>query len=158
MVGELPAAFSDTIVVGRLKAAQAFQSNDHTAVYTESTIEVEQVSSQQGTHAVVGANIVLEQIGGTIELPGERVVKHLSKGLGAQFQLGERYAFFLTYVPSGQCYQIVKAWWLNAGKVQAVSTEDLALVANGTSQYQGMPESVFLGILNGLQASYKGGK
>jgi hypothetical protein len=70
MVGELPAAFSDTIVVGRLKAAQAYQSNDRTAIYTESTIEVEQVASQQGTHAVVGGNIVLDQVGGSIELPG----------------------------------------------------------------------------------------
>jgi hypothetical protein len=107
---------------------------------------------------VVGVNVVLEQVGGSIELPGGRVVKHLSEGLGAQFQVGQRYAFFLTYVPSGQCYQLVKAWWLNAGKVQAVSTEDLARVANGASQYQGIPENAFLGILKSLQASYKGGK
>ena len=101
---------------------------------------------------------MLEQAGGTIELPGGRVVKHLSEGLGEHFQAGERYAFFLIYVPSGQCYQLVKAWWLNAGRTQAVSSEDLARAANGVSQYQGLPESTFLRILNSLRASYKGGK
>jgi hypothetical protein len=158
MVGELPAALSDTILVGRIKAAQAYQSNDHTAIYTETTIAVEQVTSQQGTHAVVGGNIVLEQVGGSLTLPGGRVLTHLSEGLGKNLQVGERYAFFLTYLPSGQCYQLVKAWWLNAGKVQAVSAEDLALVANGISQYQGLSESALIRVLKTLQASYKGGK
>jgi hypothetical protein len=158
MIGELPAAFSDTILVGRLKAAQAYQSNDHTAIYTESTIGVEQIFSQQGSHAVVEGEIALDQTGGSIELPGGRVIRHMSDGLGEHFQVGERYAFFLTYVPSGQCYELVKAWWLNAGKVQAVSSEDLGLAANRISQYQGLPESAFLGILKSLKASYKGGK
>jgi hypothetical protein len=158
MVGELPAAFSDTILVGRLKAAQAYLSNDHTAIYTESTIGVEQIFSQQAAHAVVGEDIALDQVGGSIELPGGRVIKHLSVGLGEHLQVGERYAFFLAYVPSGQCYQLTKAWWLNAGKVQAVSAEDIGLAANGRSQYQGLPESTFLGFLTSLKASYKGGQ
>ena len=156
-VGELPAAFSDSIVVGRITAAQAYLSNDHTAIYTESTIEVEQVPSQQGNHAVAGGTIVLEQVGGSLELPGGRVLNHLSHGLGEPFQVGQRYAFFLTYVESAQCYRLVKAWWLNAGAAQPVSTEDIALARNGASQYNGLPESAFIGILKTLQASYKGG-
>jgi hypothetical protein len=157
-VGELPSAFSDAIIVGRLKAIQAYQSNDHTAIYTENTIEVEQIPSQQGNHAVVGGKIEVVQVGGSIELAGGRVISHRSEGLGEPFRQGERYAFFLTYVPSADCYRLTKAWWLNAGKAQAISTEDLALVANRASQYQGISESTFIGTLNTLQASYKGGK
>jgi hypothetical protein len=157
-VGELPSAFSDAIIVGRLKAIQAYQSNDHTAIYTENTIEVEQIPSQQGKHAVVGGTIVVVQVGGSIELSDGRVISHRSEALGQPFQQGERYAFFLTYVPSADCYRLTKAWWLNAGKAQAISNEDLALVANRASQYQGIPESTFIGILNALQASYTGGK
>ncbi len=158
LVGELPAAFADTIVVGRISAVQAYQSNDHTAIYTETTIQVEQVPSQQGNHALVGGSIVIDQVGGSIELPSGRVLTHLSEGLGDPLQSGERYAFFLTYLPSGQCYRPVKAWWLNGGRAQAVSAEDLARVANGSSQYQGIPESTFINILKTLQAFYKGGK
>jgi hypothetical protein len=154
----LPATFADTIVVGKIKTAQAYLSNDHTAIYTESTIEVEQVPSQQSSHAVVGATILLEQVGGSLMLPNGRVLNHLSHGLGEPFQVGGRYAFFLTYVPTAQCYRLVKAWWLNAGVAQAVSTEDLGLAHNGASQYNGVPESTFIGILKTLQASYKGGK
>ena len=156
-VGELPAAFSDSIVVGRITAAQAYLSNDHTAIYTETTIQVEQVPSQQGNHAVAGATIVLEQAGGSLELPSGRVLNHLSHGLGEPFQVGQRYAFFLTYVRSVQCYRLVKAWWLKAGVAQAVSTEDLGLARNGTSQYNGLPESTFVGVLKTLRASYRGG-
>jgi hypothetical protein len=157
-VGELPGAFSDTIIVGRLKAIQAYQSNDHTAIYTESTIEVEQIPSQQGNHAVVGGNIVVEQVGGSIELPGGRVINHKSEGLGQPFRQGERYALFLTYVPSADCYRLTKAWWLKAGKAQAISSEDLALASNGASQYNGLPESTFISILKTLKASYTAGR
>ena len=141
-VGELPAAFADSIIIGQIKAVQAYQSNNHTAIYTESTIWVERVLSQQGNHAVAGGNIVFDQVGGSIALPGGRVLSHLSLGLGAPFQLGERYAFSLTYVPSAQCYQLTKAWWLTAGKAQAISSEDMALVRNGTSQYNEPPALV----------------
>ena len=158
LIGELPAAFADCIIVGRLKAAQAYLSNDHTAIYTESTVDVEQVLSQQGNHAVVGSTIAFVQIGGSLELPGGRVLNHSSYGLGKPLQVGERYAFFLTYVPSAQCYQLTKAWWLNAGTVEAVSSEDLGLAQNGSSRISGLPESTFLGILKTLQASYKGRK
>lgn len=154
-MGELPGAFADTILIGLVVNSQAFQSNNHTAIYTEATVAVQQVFSQQGAYAVAGGSIVFVQIGGSITLPGGRVLTHISMGLGNQFQQGERYAFFLTYVSKAQCYKLTKAWLLQGGEVVAVAADDLARVHNGTSQVNGIPETTLITILKSLQASYK---
>src|ERR1017187_8937614 len=73
---ELPAAFADTIIVGQIKGIQAYQSNNHTAIYTESTVAVEQLVSQQGNYAAAGGTVVFEQAGGSIELSSGRVLAH----------------------------------------------------------------------------------
>ncbi|SPF41782.1 exported hypothetical protein [Candidatus Sulfopaludibacter sp. SbA4] len=156
IVPELPAAFADTIIVGRITNIQAYESNDQRAIYTESTVQVEQVMSQEAANAVAGGSIVFEQTGGGLLLPSGRVLTHLSNGLGTPFQQGGRYAFFLTHVTKAQCYRVTKAWWLNDGTATAMSPDDLGRARNGASQYNGLPESTFINILKSLQASYKG--
>ena len=154
-IDELPAAFADTIIVGRIIGVQSYQSNDHRAIYTESTVAVEQVMSQQGNQAAVGKSIVFDQDGGSIELPGGRVLTNISYGLGVPLQLGERYAMFLTYVPKAQCYKLTKGWWLSGGKAVAMSPDDVGRARDGTSLYDGFPESKLIDALKMLQASYK---
>lgn len=153
VVDELPASFADTILVGRITGIQTFESNDQRALYTEYTVQVEQVSSQQGQNAAPGASIVIEQTGGMLSLPNGKVLTHESKGLGTAFQSGGRYAFFLTYVAKAQCYKLTKAWSLSNGQATAMSADDLGRVSSGTSQFNGMPEAAFLAALKSLQVS-----
>jgi hypothetical protein len=142
--------------VGRIIAVQAYQSNDHTAIYTESTVQVEQVIDQQGSAATTGGTIAIDQPGGSLTLPSGRVISHSTTGMGNALANGGRYAFFLVYVPKAQCYKLTKAWGLNNGVAVALSQDDVARARNKTSQYNGMPEAPFIGALKSLKASYKG--
>jgi hypothetical protein len=155
-VGELPANYANTILVGRITAVQAYQSNDHRAIYTESTVQAEQVIDQQGSAATAGGTIAIDQPGGSITLSGGRVISHSTSGMGNALANGGRYAFFLVYVPKAQCYELTNAWGLNNGVAVALSPDDLARARNNASQYNGMPEAAFIGALKTLKASYKG--
>jgi hypothetical protein len=86
-------------------------------------------------------------------MPGGRILGHVSSGLGVPLQKGQNYVLFLTFVPNAQCYKLTKGWLLQNGKANAMSSDDLARVRNGTSQYDGMAEDQFIGALKLLRAS-----
>jgi hypothetical protein len=155
---ELPADASDLIVLGRITDARSYLSSSHRLIYTESTVRVETVVSQtshSGSQVTGGQNIVIVQDGGAIQLPGGRVVKQIAIGSGNALEEGQRYLFFLIYVPEAQAYGCFKAWWLANGRVTAVSADDLARVATHTSTFDGMNEAEFLIRIQGLKASRK---
>ena len=152
---ELPASLSTAIVVGTISGVLAYQSNDHRAIYTETTIELEQVLSDEDGVASARRTAAIVQVGGSIVLPDGRVLSHSVQGRGAPLQNGGRYAFFLSYVKQAQCYKLTKAWGLLDGKASAVSPGDLSRARKGTSLYNGMSEAEFLRALQNLPASYK---
>jgi|SRR5471030_1476867 hypothetical protein len=149
-IPELPTKGVDVILVGQLNGSQAYQSNDHSNVYTESTVLVQQVFNQQSGNANVGDTIALNQYGGTIILPAGQAIGVVTKGAGNPLQINERYLFFLIYSNGGQCYRVFKTWWLAGGRAVAMSTDDLMRVKAGTSKYHNMPESAILATAKAL--------
>jgi len=153
--GELPADLSDIIVHGTIVNSQAFQSRNHEAVYTETTVRIERVDSLAQGQTDPGTNLVILKDGGALLLPNGRVVKQVVLGSGNELQLNGRYVFFLRYEPILRAYGCLKAWGLSGGKAVAVSSDDLARVETRTSFYNGMSESQFLGVVYALRAGRK---
>jgi hypothetical protein len=147
--GELPQNLADTIIIGKIAGVQAYLSKNRGAIYTESTIAIEEVISSKRDLASV-SSIVLLQDGGAIRLSNGSVFTQTVHGPGSELQQGGEYLFFLHYLKSLTGYGCSKAWSLTGG---AVSSDDLARAANHTSTYQGMSVSEFLPLARALKAS-----
>jgi hypothetical protein len=86
---EFPGDLADVILIGTITGVQAFQSNNHGAIYTESTIRVEQVidrTAQTAGQTKPGATITLIQTGGALQLPNGRILKQTVIGHGNELQ------------------------------------------------------------------------
>jgi hypothetical protein len=155
-MGEFPGDRADVILVGSITGVQAFQSNNHAIIYTESTIRIEQVIDQttQAGQVKPGGTITLTDLGGALQLPNSRVIKTVVRGGGNELQPHGRYVFFLRYMKPLDAYGCTKAWQLTGGKAAAVASDDLARVAAGRSTYHGMDEASFIGALMRVKASY----
>jgi hypothetical protein len=150
--GELPQNLADTIIIGKIAGVQAYLSKNRGAIYTESTIAIEEVISSKQDLASV-SSIVLLQDGGAIGLTNGSVFTQTVHGLRSELQQGGEYLFFLRSLKSLTGYGCSKAWSLTGGTVAAVSSDDLARAANHTSTYQGMSVSEFLPLVRALKAS-----
>jgi len=151
---------ADTIIIGKLAGVQAYLSKNRGAIYTESTIAIEEVISTQqpfpaGNNQTlsVGTSIVIVHDGGAIRLNSGAVFTQKVLGSGHQLEKGGEYLFFLRSLKSLNAYGCSKAWSLTGGTVAAVSSDDLARAANHTSIYQGMSVSDFLPVARSLKAS-----
>lgn len=149
---ELPQDLADTIIVGKIAEIQAYLSKNRGAIYTESTIAIEEIISSKQS-LMVGDNIALVQDGGAIRLRIGSVFTQKVYGSGNELQEGGEYLFFLRSLNSLNAYGCSKAWSLSNGTVAAVSSDDLARVANHSSTYQGMAVSEFLQVARALKAS-----
>jgi hypothetical protein len=152
---ELPADLSDVILLGTIVSSQAFQSQDHGSIYTETTVSAEHLFSLAANQSDPGTRLVIVHDGGALKLPGGRILKQSVSGSGNELQLNGRYVFFLKYLPTLQAYGCVKAWAISSGRAVAVASDDLARTANKTSVYNGMNESTFLDALRSLKAGAK---
>jgi hypothetical protein len=154
-IRELPGNLADVILIGQITRIQAFLSNNHGSIYTENTIQVEQVFDQtaQAGQVKPGATITLLQDGGALQLPNGRVLKVVFNNGGNQLQLHGRYVFFLVYFRGGDFYGCPNAWQLTGGKAVAVSSQDLARARVGNSTYNGMGEAEFIAAVEKIKAS-----
>jgi hypothetical protein len=60
-------------------------------------------------------------------------------GAGNQIEIGSTYLMFLHYVPSADCFSVVKLWEIRNGIAVATSRDDLARVSKNISSVNGMP-------------------
>ncbi len=154
---ELPQNPADTIIVGKISGIQAYLSNNRGAIYTESTIAIEEVISSQRSLAPA-SSLLIVQDGGSIQLASGAVLEQPVQGSGNELRNTGEYLFFLRYISSLQAYGCTKAWALVNGAAVAVSADDLARVANHVSRYQGMPAAAFLAVARKLVASLPPGQ
>jgi hypothetical protein len=149
---ELPATLADAIVVGKIVGVQSFFSQNRGAIYTESTIQIEEVISARQTISK-GGTLVIVQEGGAIQAAPGSIYTQEVKGGGDALQDNEEYLFFLRNLPALQAYGCRKAWLLADGVVSAVSADDLSRAASKTSTYQGMSVPAFLSVARALKAT-----
>ena len=113
----LPTHISDAVVIGNVTDANAYLSEDKTAVYSEFTVQVWDVlKNSQTSPLAVGTSVTVLRPGGGVRFPSGKIRKFLVAGRGLP-RTGGRYAFFLKYDDLAQAYYIVTAYELLGGKV-----------------------------------------
>lgn len=144
----IPAAKSDVIAIGEVNGAQAFLTNDKTAIYSEFTIALQDILKSNSTEQLFpGSSVVVTRTGGRMRLPSGKV---LIRGIDGQQmpQTGRRYLFFLRRNESTQDYSIITGYEINNQQVLPLD----GISAKGASiprlaayqQYKGTPVADFL--------------
>jgi hypothetical protein len=139
----IPAANSDVIVIGEVADAQAYLSNDKTAVYSEFTISTDDVLKNKSSLPLSSA-ISVERFGGAVRFQSGRVQHYRIDKQGVP-QVGHRYLFFLKRNEDGQDFSILTGYELRAGRVFAL--DSAGSNANNKlpyDDYNGCEESTFL--------------
>ena len=134
----LPTAESNAVVLGKVVAASAYLSNDKSNVYSEFTIQVEEIFKDESGSLNLSGTVVALREGGRVQLPDGRILYVMSdQGLPRKEW---RYVFFLKYNSSANDYNIITGYLLNQGIVSLLDEVDLGRF----STYKNMDEQNFL--------------
>jgi hypothetical protein len=111
-------------LVGRVTKVQPYLSADRTHIYTETTIQIEEVFKSPEGFSPPDLTLITDQIGGAMKMPSGRVIRDGSRiDFPGQANAGGRYVFFLRQVHEGKDLAILSAYELRDGKVFKL-TED----------------------------------
>jgi hypothetical protein len=150
----IPAASSGAVVIGEIKNAKAYLSEDKTSIYSEFDVSVTNVLKNNATEALaVGTEITVSRAGGAVRFPSGKVIQVGFDGKPMP-RIGGRYVFFLKYNKEGQDYPIITAYEIRDGKIVPLDgllrsgrvTHELA----SHQSYKGESEVIFL---NQVQAA-----
>jgi hypothetical protein len=149
-----PLARSAAVVIGTVLSSKAFVSKDHTYVYSDYQVRVDQVLKQDpSANLVVGGRIVASKESGTIHFPSGRIRNYISQGEGYP-AIGSQYLFFLVKPDfpepeyemfTGAVYELIN------GRVQPLDDEQLG-------RFDEMREPVFMEKVEQAIASQNGVK
>ncbi|MFZ0064292.1 MAG: hypothetical protein WAL47_19845 [Pyrinomonadaceae bacterium] len=151
----LPFPQSDVVIIGGVTDAKAHLSNDKTGIYSEFSVQVEEVISNAAQAPVNAGNMLaLERFGGAVRFPSGVIQKYETIGQGMP-SAGQRYLFFLKHIDEAN-YKIVTGYQLDG---QVVSPLDGTVVEQGNGVYpfdvyQGFDVTTFLQIVK-TEASQK---
>lgn len=110
-VPALPVYASDLIVIGNVTDRKAHLSNDRTSVYSEFTIEIEQII--KGT--VSQRTIAAQRFGGAVRLPSGKILRR--GNMDERMPLNNRkYLFFLKSHTESESFSIFTAYELRDGR------------------------------------------
>jgi hypothetical protein len=113
----LPVYGSDAVVLGEVKDAQAFLSNDKSGVYSEFTVQVEQVFKDDTNASIsLGSLVSTARIGGNVRYSRERIQAYHVVGQNMP-QPGKRYIFFLRKGSEQGDYLILTAYEIRSGRI-----------------------------------------
>ena len=135
----LPAAKSDAVVIGEISDAQAYLANDNAGLYSEFTVQLNEVLKNNNNDPLVGS-VTVEREGGAIQFPNGRVKQFRLSKQGMP-RVGRQYVLFLKSNGQGQDYTILTGYELRAGHVFPLDGQGAKLVF---SRYAGFGESEFL--------------
>ena len=132
-------SFANCVVIGSVRKAAAFVSQDRTSVYSDFTIEVESILKQDRLQPVAETSQVIgDRQGGSIRFPSGHITDFMVRGEGYP-AVGARYVFFLArWEDQVGHYNISTAYQLNGGKVYPIDDR------RPYTDYEGVPEEQFL--------------
>ncbi len=134
----LPISNSDVVVIGEVRNAAAYLSDDKSGIYSEFCIRIEQVLKSNGDPSFnPGSEIIAEREGGGVRFPSGHV-QHYVVSSERMPRVWGRYVFFLKGIGPGQDLLLLKGYELRAGRVfpmDALSRDDI---------YKGMDQDVFV--------------
>ena len=140
----LPVAKSAAIVIGEISTAQAYLSEDKTAVYSEFGVRIDEVlKTETGFPVVPGSMLPVERMGGRVRFPsGKLAVSIVDKQ--DMPRIGGRYVLFLIHgFPMGgetEDFYILIGYELRSGRVSPLDR----ITSGPIAAYRGTDETSFL--------------
>jgi hypothetical protein len=116
LIPPIPVKLSDKVVIGRVRAYQPYFSADHSSIYTEYEIQVEDAIVPGERSLPLGTLIVGYREGGRISTFDNRVVTVRVNGQGYPKE-GKDYVFFLKKTEDTDDFQILTAYAIRQGRV-----------------------------------------
>jgi hypothetical protein len=106
----IPASTSNAVVIATVLDGTCFISREHTHVYTDYRVRVDEILKQDdGARLTVGQQVVAARPGGAIHFPSGHVTKFYDVGHGLP-AIGSQYVFFLwRSIPTFPEYEILFA-------------------------------------------------
>jgi hypothetical protein len=149
----IPVTGIHTIVIGTVVSGKCFVAADHTHVYTDYSVKVDQVLRQDPTANLnVGDVVVAAREGGAVHFPSGHVTNILVAGRGLP-EIGSQYILFLWKpIPEFPEYEMVP----EAGGYQ-VKNGRVYPLDDVNSQYVGVEAPIFLDEVRKAIAASEGG-
>jgi hypothetical protein len=136
----LPVKESDAVIVATVNNVQPYFSGDHTHLYTEFSLTVnEQIKDTTG-RASGAQSIPVTIRGGKMRLANGRVIEEKPAVRNFAISVGSRYLLFLRYNSTGQYFTVLKSWELKNGRIVPTAHEDQMDEREGKSPYASMTE------------------
>jgi hypothetical protein len=136
----IPVSGSTATIVGTVTGGSSFITKDHTYVYTDYTVRVDQILAQDKTAGLsIGSEIVVAREGGAIHYPSGHITNVLIQGHGFP-EVGTQYVLFLLkLIPNLPEYEMTldSGYQIKNGKVYPLDDVN--------SQFVGVDYPEFLG-------------
>ena len=144
----IPIVQSDAVIIGEITGAQAFLSEDKTAIYSEFKVRIEEVLKDGSPASLThDSEIVAERSGGAVRFASGKITRVGFEGKPLP-RIGRKYLLFLKYSAEGQDFILITAYELRAGQVyplDGLTLEGKALWPYEAYQkYKGADEASFL--------------
>ena len=141
----LPAAKSAAVILGEVTQAQAQLSDDETNIYSEFTVQIENILKNDNNSSLgIGSSVVMERLGGRVRLPSGKVIVSQTYKQDLP-RIGKRYVFFLTRDNEGEDFHILTGYELRDGRVFPL---DKLRSGHPITAYTGTSETSFFTDLN----------
>jgi hypothetical protein len=146
----IPAALSDSVIVGEVVAASAYLSEDRTALFSEFTVRVAEVLKNSARWPLVpGESLSAEREGGKVRYPSGRVQRYKLAHQGMP-RVGGRYLLFLRRPDrlDEEVPYILTGYELRSGRVRPIDGTDLSSDGRLLPQFavlEGVSEEQFFG-------------
>lgn len=143
----LPTAKSAAIIVGEVRQAQAQLSEDETNIYSEFTVQIENILKNDDNLSLgINSSVVVERLGGRVRLPSGKVIVSRTDKQDLP-RVGKRYVLFLTRdINDGyEDFHILTGYELRDGKVFPL---DKLRPTHPIMAYKGTSETSFFADLN----------
>jgi hypothetical protein len=111
----LPVERSDAVVVGEITDAQAHLSSDKTSIFSEFTIQLEDVLKGNRAEITAGEPLVVERPGGGVRFPSGKIQYYRLARQGTP-RVKTRYVLFLK-AHAGARFSILTGYALHEGRV-----------------------------------------
>lgn len=138
----LPIARSAAVILGEVTRAESQLSEDETNIFSEFTVQIEDVLKNDNNSLSAGSSVVVERFGGRLRMPSGKVV--VSRTYKQDLpRTGKRYLFFLT--KDGEDFRILTGYELRNGLVFPL---DKLRPSHPITAYSGTSETSFFSELN----------
>jgi hypothetical protein len=144
-VPPLPSKKSDAILVGTVKSAQAFLSNNKRGIYSEFAVKVANIIKDNKNFPIPSEDyVVINRAGGRVQYPSGKVFKYSIQGQDMP-RIDAKYVIFLKYDEKKSMYLILTAYEILGSKMIALDGKGANKESGfDFSKYTGMDEGLFL--------------